>query len=132
MGQIVYVTCPKCGYKTEMRLGMGIIYNRPNAVINLFDKETKEKVKKFFDEKKDISWMARKEIGVCRKCKKIADAAVLAVGEGKSYKRIIASKCNCGSELEIKNYDDVISKKEIIKCPECSSLLEIKPAGNWD
>ena len=131
MGSIIDIQCPKCGYKHSAAIGQGIRFNRLENVIEPFDKETKEKIRKAVGDSGSI-WSAYREIGECKGCKKIVSGTVFILQDEKGNKTGFVTRCSCGGELKLLGAEAILRGKKKAQCPKCREILEIKATGNWD
>ena len=131
MGQIIEIKCSKCGYRESANIGQGIRYKRLENVVNLFDEQTKDKINKTVTAGNSI-WSAYREIGECRKCKRIVGTTVFTVTDEQGKKTALVSKCSCGNELRIIDSEKVLIGQQNVKCSKCGGNLEAKEIGRWD
>ena len=132
MGQIVEVKCTKCGYKESLKLGAGMLYNKPDVVLGLFDDASKEEIKKTLSDNKTAMWYAYKELGRCISCKKLSEIAVFKLSKTDGDSKTIVSRCKCQKEAELIDSDNAIEGHIKVKCPICNEEMEVKVIGNWD
>ena len=132
MGQLVNLNCKKCGYDTNLALGVGRAFNRLDAVLSSFAPKTQEMIRDQVAAK-GISWEAYNAAGRCKSCEKIRTIAVLEAS-GASDERIkYHAACQCGSlEMDLFDPDQVTDGKVGMTCPECGARLDSKIAGYWD
>ena len=131
MGQILEVSCPKCKYKETINQGQGIRFNKLESVLNLFDEKSGEIIKRTAKGNESI-WSVYIETGECSNCKRIVETAVFTAKFNNGKSLGVKSKCSCGTEVRLISSEEALSGQKKIKCPKCSTDMEIKVVGSWD
>ena len=132
MGKLITLKCNKCGYENNLGIGTGMLFFDFEKVIELFETETQEKIRKAADPTGERSWEVYKEIGICANCKKISAIAVFkTTDEAGNYIRY-QSKCECGGEAVLVDSGEILSGKRTVECPQCKAALEATINGTWD
>ena len=133
MGQLVNLKCEKCGYETNLGVGAGVTFNNLEKVIDLFEKDTQEKIRAAVKANGGRGWTVSKEIGICEKCGKISAIAVFKMTDPSGKELLYHSKCACGSgSIDLKEYEMVLSGELLITCPMCGDVMVITEQGHWD
>lgn len=132
MGQLLNLKCNKCGYETNLGVGAGISFNRPDVVSFFFDKKISEEIFAVIERIGNGSWSVVKEIGVCEKCGKISAIAVFRATDSDGRTVEYRAKCPCGGEVELFSPEDVLNGRKKLSCPACGDVLEVTSQGYWD
>ena len=132
MGQLLNLKCNKCGYETNLGVGAGISFNRPDVVSIFFDKKTAEVILAVIERVGNGSWSVVKEIGVCERCGKISAIAEFRAAEKDGRIVEYRAKCPCGGVVDIFSPEDVLADRKKLSCPACGDVLEITHQGYWD
>ena len=124
MGQLINLKCKKCGYETNLGVGVGRMFNKLDAVISSFDKETQSAIRNLIDGG-GVSWEAYREIATCERCGKLSAITVFTTSDQNGKSAEYHSKCQCGSaDVDLNDYEKVFGGKATITCPACG--------GYWD
>ncbi len=132
MGELINLKCRKCGYETNLGIGAGILFNRVENILELFDRETGEKIKAL-TAVGGILWSVTKEVGVCEKCGKITAIAVFKATDRSGKVTELRSRCTCGSSsIEIYDYEPLQGGKRESTGPACGGEIGGTSQGHWD
>ncbi len=129
MGQIILLSCKKCGFQKELSTGAGLMGNDPEAVASELDIGEAKEWRKLHRDNKISFFDARKKVFYCENCNdivsRLAVTAVLTDGNEINF----GGKCQiCGHKLA-----EMDMEAHHIFCPVCKGGgMCAEEIGLWD
>lgn len=124
MGEILRVTCPKCGYGAELFVGGGLAdCNQETALaIGGNDKGLAEALQK------NARFEIGRNVARCSSCRKFIVDASVKYWRADGFRRRIGGVCpDCGGKL---SSVDLEAKR--LPCPSCGGSVTVERTGRWD
>ena len=128
MGQMIVLTCERCGCREKMSVGGGLMTNNPDVIASCLNPSEAEEWKRLYQNKKVKSFQAEQKVFYCEKCKKLS--CLLSVDAELTNGKEITLGDQCG-KCQTKLQEIKWQEKPI--CPICNTgKLEWKQVGLWD
>ena len=125
MGELIKISCSKCGQVWNSKRGHGKNHAKLEVVIRLFEESVQEQIKQLAEEDAFVVFDFAYIPVVCKECGMVDSVPVL---ELLNKKRVFVGMCSrCGKEIP---KDRV---KASMRCPVCQSEeMTIERSGFWD
>lgn len=125
MGEIVKMTCRKCGESYRCKTGAGMEHGRLDSAISSFNKETMDNIMDRVKGQKFPLFSFGYQPLYCETCNKIVSVPVLQLMQEKAY---FTGECpECQKQMDVEQ----LQKKLI--CPSCrSSEFDMCRDSFWD
>lgn len=130
MGDTLRVSCSDCSYERELRVGKGLLYNKPGSYLIESEIPSKQMQNKLFENMEGpcTEVKATREVYRCEKCNRVMDCLSVSVVNGKkSYKtKYRCPRCN-------KTMTVIEMRTGEHPCPNCDQgILHVENIGQWD
>lgn len=125
MGELIKISCPKCGQVWDSKRGHGRNQARLEKIWPAFDESVQAQIKQLAEDNPfPVFEFAYKPV-VCKACRKVESVPVL---EFPKEQTVFVGKCSqCGQAATIGLSDNSL------ECPDCrAGALEIERIGFWD
>ena len=125
MGELIKISCPKCGQEWNSKRGHGKNHARLEVVCELFEESVQAQIMQLAGENPfPVFGFGYKPV-VCKECGKVDSVPVL---EFPREQAVFVGKCvQCGQEITVGALDGSL------ECPNCEEQeLEIERIGFWD
>ena len=136
MGTVYRATCPKCGYKEQFCLGIGLGGINLFGCIRALSKKEQIEIRKMHENREIASFLVENKLTECRHCKtlnKLKEKTIITITDQDGHSLVFGGQCrDCGRKLHI--YDGEVDKDTgKVACPSCGeSFLIISKEGHWD
>ena len=132
MGSVIRAKCDSCGLDETYRVGSGMLFNKLDKVLPLFDKYTADKISEYLNSGQNSFWYVEKSIGICPECGNVSIYPVFHGAKKQGEEVLLYPDCGCGKKAELLNMETVLDGTRKIPCPKCKNILKISPEGIWD
>ena len=129
MGQIIRLSCKKCGFMKELPVGAGLMSIDPEAVASDLDIGEAKEWRKLHRDNKVRFFDARKKALYCEHCKDVLSQTVVTGCLTDGSEINFGGKCRiCGRKLQEMNIE-----AHRISCPICNGKdMHPEEIGLWD
>lgn len=125
MGELIKISCPKCGQVWNSKRGHGKMHGRLEAVCKAFEEGVQEQISRLVGDNSFPVFHFAYSPTVCKACRKVESVPVL---EFPKEQTVFVGKCSqCGQVISAEELD------KPLECPHCEVQgLEIERIGFWD
>lgn len=125
MGELIKITCPKCGQVWNSKRGHGKNHAKLEIVCSAFDESVQAQIKQMAGNNPFPVFGFGYQPVVCKACGKVESVPVL---EFPKEQTVFVGKCSqCGQEVSAGLLDDTLG------CPNCETQeLKTERIGFWD
>ena len=125
MGELIKVTCPRCGQEWKCRRGHGKNHARLEVVCESFSENTQIQIKQLLVKNPFPLFQFDYRPIVCQDCKVVDSVPVLKMP--KEQASFVGDCARCGKEVAL----ELLEKP--LECPICQAeVMEVQRIGFWD
>ncbi len=125
MGELIKISCPKCGQEWNSKRGHGKNHARLEVVCEAFEESIQAQIKQLAGDSPFPLFRFEYKPVVCKECGMVDSVPVLELPKEQV---VFVGKCaQCGEEMPADGWN------KPLECPHCETQgLEIERIGFWD